>query len=143
MSNKVNRPSYPLKNPDTPDLDKIFLRVYETWQMWAVQVLGKDSQFCQETRDITAAARPWCADGEGCDRRRVQRGRRPSWQCRCGNWHPWSRGRWRRPGAMAQTVGSPDGSRRSSDCLRASCVQINLSRWRGRDRQPQPTAVGG
>ena len=34
--------------------------------MWAVEVLGKDSQFCQETREITAAARPWCADGEGC-----------------------------------------------------------------------------
>ena len=113
--------------------------------MWAVEVLGKDSQFSQETREITAAARPWCEDGEGCVIGEESKGAGgPAGSAAVVGWHPWSRGRWRRPGAMAQTVGSPDGSRRSSDRLRASCVQINLSRWRkGRDRQPQPTAVGG
>lgn len=57
---------YPLKNPDTPDLDRIFLLVCETWQMWAMEVLGKESHFSQETRGITAAARLLCEDGEGC-----------------------------------------------------------------------------
>lgn len=55
-----------LKNPDTPALDRIFLPVCETWQMWAVEVLGKESYFSQETRGITAAVRPLCEDGEGC-----------------------------------------------------------------------------
>lgn len=55
----------------------------------------------------------------------------------------WEQAQWRCRGAVAQTIGMPVW-KRFSDCLLALCILINLPLRNGsRDKQLQPTAVGG
>ena len=74
--------------------------------MEAVDVLGKESHFSQETRGITTAAKRFCENGEGCATGGSPKG--PVTQL-AEVWETGGlgAGAMAAPGATAETVGAP------------------------------------